>query len=168
MRPTMIVGSPPALLHLHFPPPQELRCNRHLAGGWQHLHCLTRLTRLDLARSRLDPAALVTLLGSLPRMQSFSAANCRARLPASLADTLAALPLGIVNVAGNTLLQGPQGAGTWTALAEVVKQRRAGAPATPMRITEQPPGLPGLEASIATFEWEQEDEAMAAGMDEFF
>ena len=150
------------------PPLQDLRCNRHLAGGWQHLQRLSRLTGLDLARSRLDPAALVPLLDSLPRLQSFSAANCGAALPAAVADALAALPLSAVAVQGNTLLRGHQGAEpVWVPLCEAVQQRRAAALAPGGHPTEQPPGLPALEASIAGFEWDQEDEALAYMADEF-
>lgn len=119
-QPAASTAPPPACMLLHVgvetlcdtpihappsPPLQELRCNRHLAGGWQHLQRLTRLTALDLSRSRLDTAALVPLLASLPRLQSFSAANCGTWLPATVANALAARPLTTLAVQGNTLLR---------------------------------------------------------------
>ena len=120
------------------------------------------LTSLDLGGNRqLAPEPLRRQLAHLPNLQRFCAGGCGAKLPAALADTLAALPLHYLAVNGNKLLATPQGGGpAWKPLFEAVEARRTAAPPAPgLPTTEQPPGLLALEASIARADWDAADDA---------
>lgn len=115
------------------------------------------LTSLDLSGNRqLAPEPLRHQLVHLSRLQRFSASGCGVQLPAELADALATLPLRHLAISGNKLLEPPPGSGQprWTPLLNAVMALRAAGPPPPaLPITEQPPGLPALEARIAEEDW---------------
>lgn len=97
-------------------------------------------------------------------------AGCAGRqhLPAALADTLATLPLRHLAVSGNKLLAPPPGSDQprWVPLLNAVKALRAAAPPlAALPTTEQPPGLPALEASIAEAD---RQEALYDHYDEYY